>query len=60
MAKYRLTRPVWVGVGERLDKGEEIEIEGEPTGVYRGRVEPVPEIKPKADKPKAPPPPAGK
>lgn len=56
MAKFRLTRPIWLG-DSRLEKGAEVEFDGEPTGVYRGRCEPIVEAA-KADKPKPPPAPA--
>jgi len=54
MAKFRLTRPVWVGA-ERLEVGHVLEFDGEPTGVYRGRCEPLAEEKAAKPKPPAPP-----
>ena len=44
MAKFRLTRAVWTGKG-RLEAGATVEFQGEPTGAYRGRCEPIAEAK---------------
>ena len=45
MAKYRTTRHIWTGKDgqTKLPAGSLVEFDGEPTGVYVGRVERLPE-----------------